>query len=182
MIDKPTFKRAWALLCERFNREPSDVMTQMYYRTLSARMSTEEFQHAAQRIFNEREFWPKPADFYTEADRGDPEATALEQWEVVHSIMRGFGGEERLTAEGKRVVAMLGGERKLRNTKLDEVQFVRRDFLKLYGDAQAIAQRETRPLIQANEEGQAITAAAMAGPDKVLELAEARKRKEQANG
>ena len=40
---------------------------------------------------------------------------------------------------------LLGGIDRLRNTKLDELQFVRRDFLKLFGDAEEIHRRENQP-------------------------------------
>lgn len=152
MIDEKVFRDAWALLCDRFGRQPSTPLMLAYYKTLNDRMTTAQFKASAQRIFVEREFFPRPADFLGD----DTKASALEQWEQVQDLMRGFGNREALNAESKRVVLMLGGESKLRSTPLDAMQYVRRDFLALYGDAAEVAQREAGGRIEATREGRQI--------------------------
>jgi hypothetical protein len=158
MINEATFQAAWVLLCERFNREPSDALMQAYYKVLSPAMSTAQFEAACQRIFVEREFFPRPADFLAEV-RTDPAVEATAQWEQVHEMMRGFPAQ--LSAESRRVVGMLGGETKLRNTPIDAIQYVRRDFLQLYGDVAALAQREQGDRIEPTREGLRLTAEIM---------------------
>ena len=154
MIDQDVFKKAWTLLCERFNREPSQVLMSAYYGTLSEQMDTEQFRRAAHQVFVEREFFPRPVDFLNAA-QPDPRADALDQWEQCQKLMR--GDPVKLTDEGKRVVQLLGGERQLKETKLDAVPFVRKEFLQLYGEAAAIAQRESRQQISASPEARRLT-------------------------
>lgn len=154
MINREAFDDAWTLLCERFNREPSRALALAYYKILSPQMDTDAFRAAANRIFRGHEFFPRPADFL----EGDAEARALTAWEQTHRLMRGFATADQLDPEARRVVRLLGGERKLRNTPLDAVQYVRRDFLKLYGEAAAIAAREGRPQIEAGEEAKRLAA------------------------
>jgi hypothetical protein len=167
MLDQKVFRDAWALLCDRFGRERSTPLMLAYYKTLSPSMTTDQFRAACQRIFVEREFFPRPADFL-EAVRPDPKASALEQWEQVHELMRGYPAN--LSAEARRVVAMLGGEHKLRMTPLDAIQYVRRDFMELYGDAVQVALREAGNRVLPTPEGSAITAALMEGSDAVRRL------------
>lgn len=155
MIDETVFKNTWTLLCERFGKEPSRLMMKAYYRSLTNRMETVEFQAAASRLFDSAEFFPRPDDFLP--DEATDEASALEAWEGVHRLMRGFCSTDELDPEARRVVRLMGGERKLRNTPLDQVQWVRRDFLKLYGDAVAIAGRENGRRIEPTPEGRRIT-------------------------
>lgn len=156
-IDEKVFKDTWALLCDRFNREPSTPLMLAYYRTLSGRMTTAEFRAAAQAVFEEREFFPRPADFL-EAARPDPKAEAMDQWELVQKLMKGDVDTTALSEEGRRVVRMLGGASQLRDTQLDALPFVRRDFMQLYGDAVEIARREQRPSLAAGPEAKKIAA------------------------
>ena len=160
MVDETTFKDTWALLCDRFGRQPSTPLMLAYYRTLSPRLTTEQFRAAAQHVFEIREFFPRPADFL-EAGQPDAEAAALEQWELVQDLMRGFGDRSRLSEESKRVIGILGGETKLHNTQLDAVQYVRRDFLELYGDAVQIMRREAGERIAPTPESLRLTARIM---------------------
>jgi hypothetical protein len=158
MIDQTLFQASWVLLCDRFGREQSSVLMHAYYKTLSPVLNDDEFRAACQRIFVEREFFPRPADFMA-ATRPDPALEALAQWEQVHEMMRGFPAV--LSPEAKRVVAMLGGESKLRNTQLDAVQYVRRDFMALYGDVAEIARREEGGRIAPTRESLRLTAEIM---------------------
>jgi hypothetical protein len=90
-----------------------------------------------------------------------PVAQTGEQWERVQELMRGFGAMADLDPEAYRVVRMLGGESKLRNTPVDAVQFVRRDFMELYGDAAEVAAREAGHRIASTPEGDRLTAEIM---------------------
>ena len=145
MIDQDVFNIEWAVICERCNRDPSQVLAARYYQSLSPRMTTDEFRVAARVVFEECEFLPPVAAFIA-AIRPSVEAEALEQWERCEHVM---GGSKqalmRMSPTGRRTVQLLGGIDRLRNTKLDELQFVRRDFLKLFGDAEEIHRRENQP-------------------------------------
>ncbi len=162
MIDQDVFNIEWAVICERCNRDPSQVLAARYYQALSPRMTTEEFRVAARVVFEEREFLPRPVDFI-EAIRPSVEAEALVQWELCEQVMAGSTKAlERMSPAGKRTVQLLGGTDRLRNTKLDEIPFVRRDFLKLFGDAEEIHRREAQPTaLPVSDQAKGILAAAV---------------------
>lgn len=171
MIDPKEFRAAWVLLCERFNREASDLLMQAYYDDLSSQMDTGMFKRAARIVFREREFFPRPVDFL-EAVEPDSEAAALTQWGLVQSVMAGNDDAHRqLDPESRRVVQLIGGIGTLRNTELNRVHFVRREFFDLYGKAAEIARREGVGRIPPSPAAKRITAAAMKGSEAVLELA-----------
>ena len=130
MINETVFATAWSLICERFNRDASNALSEQYYDLISERMDTASFRQAASRVIAENEFFPRPADFWEAPD----ETTALDQWELCQRVMEGESVLDRMSPEGKRVVALLGGPGRLRNTPLDSVPFVRRDFLAFYHD------------------------------------------------
>ncbi len=162
MIDQDVFNIEWAVICERCNRDPSQVLAARYYQSLSPRMTTDEFRVAARVVFEECEFLPPVAAFIA-AIRPSVEAEALEQWERCEHVM---GGSKqalmRMSPTGRRTVQLLGGIDRLRNTKLDEIQFVRRDFLKLFGDAEEIHRRETEPTaLPVSDEAKGILASAV---------------------
>jgi hypothetical protein len=168
MLDPQVFQAAWVLLCDRFGREQSTPLMLAYYKTLAPQLSDVEFKAACQRIFTEREFFPRPADFL-DGVRPDPQVEALAQWEQVHELMK--GEPANLTPEAKRVVAMLGGQQKLRNTPLDAVQYVRRDFMELYGDTVELGRRENFARIEPTPESLRLTAAIMDAARKPDEAA-----------
>jgi len=132
MIDPTVFSHEWDLLCARFNRKPLKELMARYYDILSPQMSTGEFRAAAVCVLNSAEFFPRPLDFSL-AIRPDPAISALDQWELCERVMQGEHGIlERMTEEGRRVVALLGGPVRLGMTSLDSVPFVRKEFLARY--------------------------------------------------
>lgn len=154
MISERVFKNVWALLCERFNREPSQMMMRAYYHALKDRLTDDEFKAAGSRLFETAEFFPKPADFLPTSE--DAHLDAVQQWDVLYSAMCGHASYTDLDEHGQAAVRLLGGPRKLREVLLDEIQYVRRDFLSLYEDAVAIAQREERVQIEGGPEAKKI--------------------------
>ena len=162
MIDQDVFNIEWAVICERCNRDPSQVLAARYYQSLSPRMTTEEFRVAARVVFEECEFLP-PVAAFIEAVRPSVEAEALEQWELCERVMAGSKKAlMRMSPAGRRTAQLLGGMDRLRNTKLAEIQFVRRDFLKLFGDAEEIHRRETEPTaLPLSDQAKEILAAAV---------------------
>ncbi len=162
MIDTKEFNRAWKTLCRRFNRDLDGEEAAMYHKWLSERMDTDRFLEAARHLWATCKFFPAPVEFL-EAVRPSVEAEALEQWERCEHVM---GGSKqalmRMSPTGRRTVQLLGGIDRLRNTKLDELQFVRRDFLKLFGDAEEIHRRENQPTaLPVSDEARKILASAV---------------------
>ena len=145
MIDTKEFNRAWKTLCRRLNRDLDAEEAADYRAWLSERMDTDQFLEAARHLWATCKFFPEPAAFI-EAIRPSVEADAMEQWELCEQVMAGSTKAlTRMSPAGRRTAQLLGGMDRLRNTKLDEIQFVRRDFLKLFGDAEEIHRRETEP-------------------------------------
>lgn len=152
-IDEGVFKNAWALLCERFGRTPSTPLMLAYFRTLDPQMSTAEFRQAAQVVFEEREFFPRPVDFL-EALREDPSVEALKEWADVQQYIAGHVADlSPLTAE---VVAIMGGKRELGQAKMESMPHLRREFMQTYAqlaraeasDRRQLAARKGRALEQ----------------------------------
>ena len=79
MIDQDVFNIEWAVICERCNRDPSQVLAARYYQSLSPRMTTDEFRVAARVVFEECEFLPPVAAFIggDPAERGSGGAGAV---------------------------------------------------------------------------------------------------------
>ena len=137
MIDQDVFNIEWAVICERCNRDPSQVLSARYYQSLSPRMTTDEFRVAARVVFEECEFLP-PVAAFIEAIRPSVEADAMEQWELCRQVMAGSTKAlTRMNPAGRRTVDLLGGMDRLRNTRLNDVQFVRRDFALKFGEREA---------------------------------------------
>lgn len=134
MIDQNVFRREWAILCERYGRQPSPELTARYYQILTARMDTDQFVEGAAAVMDRCEFFPRPADF-TEAVLPDPATAAWDQWELCERVMHGETHVlERMSPEGRRVVQIMGGARALGQTPVDAVAFRRKEFLGAYAD------------------------------------------------
>ena len=131
MIDEGVFRDEWTVLCERFGKDRSRLIARRYFEYLTERLTTEEFVAAAKHLFAAREFFPRPVDFVSAA--GADQRDALRDWELCQAVME--GGRDALlqmSDEGQRVARLLGGREKLRMTRVDKIDFVRRDFLALY--------------------------------------------------
>lgn len=153
MIDPDVFAREMGVLEDRFPGERSDEVLQRYYRVLNRQMETGEFVEACERLFVEREHFPRPVDFL-EATGRDPEAEALEQWELVREAMTRSrdGLPDEATDETRRLVAKEGGLRRMGQMKLDEVQFVEKRFKADYGTL-AASRDQREPLPPMSEDG-----------------------------
>ena len=157
MIDAGVFKNEWAVLCERFDARPSQLFTKRYYEWLNARLTTEEFVHGAHRVFAEREFFPRPADFLP--PEGEVKQRAAEQWERVTRLLRDFNSPlSALDGAAVRAVRQMGG---LRNIGADagQLNWRRKEFLELYAYAEPAAE----PLPALTEAGRRLINDALAG-------------------
>lgn len=169
MIDQNVFKQAWAVLCERFGREQSDILMKAYYDDLSPDLDTNSFRRAVRYVFRNREFFPRPIDFI-DAVRPDVETEALEQWELAPAAVNSADARRRLTKEARRVIDLIGGFDVFRQSPPEQLRHVRREFMQLYGKAAEIARREDGGRIPAGPEAKRITEAALKGPEAVLAL------------
>lgn len=170
MIDDGVFRNWWADLCERFRMTGEDAPSQRqmkrYYRYLSARMDTDDFEAAAEAVWAEREFFPRPADF-VEAARGDAESAAMDAWERVLEMAKNWRSAapaEELGRAGRKALAQVGGIKKLALSDRSDLDFRRRDFLDAYRAALAsTAGADTDRLPPMSDEGQSLLREATAG-------------------
>lgn len=134
MIDPNTFRLEWAILEDRFSKRYTPEVAGRYYAFLSPRFSTAEFQRACAAVFSGREFFPRPWDF-VEAVEPHPLADAMDQWALCQRVMEGERHVlARMSPQGQRVVALLGGAVDLGRTPLDSVGWIRKEFLRAYQD------------------------------------------------
>lgn len=153
----------WGLLNERFGVNKSDELGAFYFAELSAVLSDEELKAGVRKILVASRFFPSPDEIMQAAGLSE-EANALAEWETCMAVMEGRrGAYERLSETGKRLVRLMGGQFALTQTPLESVPFVRKEWLKLYADANEVAAHERRMLAPMTPEGRKLLAAALAG-------------------
>lgn len=153
----------WSLLCERFNTDKSAELCAFYYGALSAHLGPEQIKAGASKVLVSGRFFPSPDEIIAAAGMSNG-ANALSEWGLCQSAMEGSDrAYERLSETGKKMVRLLGGLHALRNTNLDSVPFIRKEWLKLYADASEIDAHERKMLAPVSPEGRKMIAAALAG-------------------
>lgn len=141
MIDQEVFRTEWAILCERFNREPSAVLSARYYQAINERLDTEAFRRVCQLLFIHNKFFPAPSEFWDTGGKGD---SALADWEYCLRVMEGERDVlGRMSAEGQKTVGLMGGVARLGQTPLDSLPFVRREFLGFHAELTAANPHQT---------------------------------------
>jgi hypothetical protein len=158
MIDQGVFKNEWVVLAERFGRfKNSRLIAQRYYEYLNERMDTDTFVAAARQLFASSEYFPKP-DAFLEAAGLTRDTLAQVEWELCQRVMSGDRHAlGQMSEEGQRVIRVLGGVDRLRMTPLDQIDWRRKEFLKLYGSTE----REALPAW--TDKGRKLLADAMRG-------------------
>lgn len=126
----------WELLCARFNREPHVGLATFYLEALEGvPLNDQQIREGVRRVLYADTYWPSPQRL-VEAAQGPQEGTtelALEQWRKCQRIMSGsLDTTKTMDPIGQEVVTELGGTSALRRTSTDEVQYRRKEFLKLY--------------------------------------------------
>lgn len=159
MIDAEVFAEEWAVLNDRFPGSRSERVADRYYDYLDARMDTDTFLAASERIFAEEEHFPRPADF-VEAVQGGVEERAREMWPEVRKVIAAYSpypmwreGEEvyrhremleELPADVREAVRLLGGVASLAGLDREALWFRRREFIRLL---RGVARAEERPTL-----------------------------------
>jgi hypothetical protein len=133
-LDRRAFIREMTLLEERFNRQHSDQVLARYYDTLSAKLTTSEFEAAARHVFDNDQFWPAPARFVDLA-HGSSDAQARSEWSALISAAA-RGERARLTPEGEAALMAIGGWHEVAYADTDrKLPRLERSFVKRYEDA-----------------------------------------------
>lgn len=130
-LDKRVFLREMAVLAELFNRpQLSDPLIARYYEYLNTRMTTDEFEAAARRIFEEERYWPAPITFL-HAAKGDPQLLAREEWDRLLT-QAAQGQLAELSAAGRKALAALGGWPRIAYAQEGALPSLRKAFLESY--------------------------------------------------
>lgn len=114
MIRKDVFYREFGLLFERFGRNAeavSDVLVNRYLSYLNEHLSTEDFEVAAQQVFNEDQFFPSPRRF-VDIIHGNAKQNAERAWQdVLQLAQAGESDLSGLPAATRDAVKAAGGWR-----------------------------------------------------------------------
>lgn len=176
MIDPAVFAEEWAILDDRFPGERSEKVGDRYYTYLSEQMDTETFVASAERIFSEREHFPRPVDFL-EAVGGGVEDRAGEWWPEVMKAVRAwspykvYSGDEsyyrherlveNLPEDVREAVRRLGGLGELSRLDEGELWWRRKEFAVLLRHVSVSEGRKA--LAPATEKGKRLIEAAVKG-------------------
>lgn len=90
MIDKEKFATGLGLLANNFNRTVDGALSRVWYRTLSERLTTEQFEQAVLRSIAEDTFWPTAASLIAKVAAAAPGLEALEHVGRVTSKHGGY--------------------------------------------------------------------------------------------
>lgn len=153
----------WTLMNERFGTTRSVELGGFYFQELSAALPDDAIKAGVRKVLVSARFFPSPDEIMAAAGLSS-EANALAEWDTCYAMMEGSSqAYGRLSETGKKLVRLLGGEAALRNTPLDSVPFVRKEWLKLYADASEIDAHERGMLAPMTPHGRKLLNAAMAG-------------------
>lgn len=161
MIDRDVFADEFGLLDKHFPGERSVEETRRYYRVLSERMDTREFTSACERLFIEREHFPRPKDFL-EAVGESSDHRARRLWPKVRKVAGAYSRYPRFGEDGERyyrhrrmmedlpadvqeAVRRLGGVGHIAHATDDERPHLRRKFIQLMEDVSREVQRRELP-------------------------------------
>lgn len=160
MIDKKKFGYWLAAIGDRMT--PPKVLTPPtiaeYYKLLSPRMSTEEFEVVARKLFSEATYFPKPAEFLPpqapnlEAAAVYDKLRALAERATLGSYWRREVIEQKIGYPAAVAFSAVGGNDRFRTTEAADEHWLRRDFVAAYTEAQQYDEH-------AGEVGKAIAAA-----------------------
>lgn len=153
------------LMCQQFGRDPDPNLATTWLDQLEARLSDDEIRAGVFHIIYAHRFWPSIKQVVEAATGSDTTSRAADQWDIVQQIMgnRRKGPElmEELDDTARKVVSTMGGPPELAKTKLDDVDYRRKEFFDRYADfADAPGREELPPM---TDEGRQVVTDAMSG-------------------
>jgi hypothetical protein len=155
MIDATKFAAWMAALTDRFNRPLLPGTQQAYYATLSAELTTEEFERAASLAFRDETFWPSPRVIVEKVHPPvNVKASASEAFEGIRQAIMDFGGPHvasqlapNLPPPAKRALRAIGGAYAVGMASYTELPHLARRFTEVYEAAVADAPQEALPAL-----------------------------------
>ncbi len=130
MIDQRVFLEEMGILLDWFEKDFEEATLRRLHQRLSQHLSTEEFQLAANRVFDTARFFPRVSDFIS-AIKGDPETQALKEWEICIKAAARNDLEmiAQLSPQGQSALHLVGGLYKLGMATEDELKWVKKEFV-----------------------------------------------------
>jgi len=134
-MDNKVFAEGFAGLCAVFNREPSKVLADIYFKMLSD-LSNEQFKKATENILKTSKYAKLPSIAeIREAALGSTEDKAMQALTLAEDAMRRVGHYKTVVFPDKvihMVVEALEGWEKCCLTPEDEWKWKRKEFISLY--------------------------------------------------
>lgn len=135
MVDFNIFLQRMQVLASFYGRELNDAHIALYYRTVSERMTTEQFEHACDRVFVEERFFPVPAVLIEKVFGASSPAEI--SWARIVNAVDG-GAEAELSCRDAFALRSIGGLRHLREISLTDRQWVKKDYLSYWESATSV--------------------------------------------
>jgi len=132
-IDQQVFLEEMGILLDWFEKDFEEATLRRLHQRLGQHLSTEEFQLAANRVFDTARFFPRVCDFVS-AIKGDPETQALKEWELcIKAATRNDKGmTAQLSPQGESALHLVGGLYKLEMATEDELRWIKKEFVAVW--------------------------------------------------
>lgn len=132
-LDPTAFARWMAVLGDRFGRPLGEVTKRLYFETLDAHLTTDEFERAARACFDHETFWPAPMKLIGKV-QADANARAIDAWTELMDAIR---ENRRANLDGTALAALrdAGGRNAIERCDIDkDLPHYRRAFLAAFKD------------------------------------------------
>ena len=135
-MDKNKFSEQFTILCEFFDKEPSKIYTEMYYKLLQD-LTAQQLSAAVTEVLKTRKYtkMPLPAEI-RESALGNVEIRAVLACDQILKAIETIGGYSSIVFEDNiinhLVAGVPGGWSKLCETTYQDWQFLRKDLIKRY--------------------------------------------------
>jgi len=133
MKDRKSFGKFMVVIGEMFDRETSDVLTELYWKALEP-FTDEQCEKAFNQVVLSSRFFPKPVDII-ESIRGTGGNRATEAWIKTLNAIRRVGTYQSVKFDDPvihAVIEVMGGWDTMGSMLIDDEKWKQREFEKLY--------------------------------------------------
>lgn len=143
MIDQAKFSAGMAILAGNFSRTLDNALLRVYYRALSASLTTNQFEQAVQRCVEEETFWPPVATIIGKI-KSDETTNARIAFEHVNRVTSAHGGfrflpfdvyQREFDEPTRAAIAAVGGLSEIANTSTERWEALAKRFSRAHVDA-----------------------------------------------
>lgn len=133
MKDEPKFKEYMAALCELHDKSLSQLLINLYWKTLEP-FTDNDCERAFKELIFSSKVFPKPVDFI-ETLKGKKQDQGTLAWLTVVKALRKIGPYQSVTFDDPvihSIIEAMGGWIKLGTVTEDELKWKQREFERLY--------------------------------------------------